>query len=197
MAIDHKEPRYIFAAHSLLSVAAAVGLTRQLRLVRFASLLTIVVMLGTLARFAFVTDYYYQIAADMRAAFRALRHDPDVRALAIFDVEFGSLPGYFTLHRNLPIQLAEMAAPGGGALAPGFTHIVVPNAYPEVPGFTPAATFGMVSIRKRRDIDPTAPLPETSRLLPMAYTPGTGMHYRQRSPSQVDSAGQPVPNRPQ
>lgn len=129
----------------------------------------------------------------MKAAFLALRQDPALRALAIRDVEFGSVPGYFTLHRNLPIQLAEMPGPDGDSLT-GFTHLAVPIRYPETPGFVPWGRFGTIEIRKRHAIDPATRLPETSWLLPIAFSPRLGMHYRQGLWPTVDSAGKPVPN---
>lgn len=194
MAIDHKEPRYIFAAHSLLVVAAAVGLIGKTRWIGFAIRLSVVIVVVSVARFILTSDHYFQAAADMKAAFLALRRDPDLRALAIRDIEFGSVAGYFTLHRNLPIQLAEMRHPHDDMLGAGFTHIAVPRHFPEVSGFVPWATFGTVTVRKRRHIDPMATLPETTRLLPIAFTPGIGMHYRQAPEPRMDSTSKAVPN---
>lgn len=54
MLIDHKEPRYIFAAHSLLMVAAAVGLVARPRLIPFATRLAAAIVLVSIGRFIVV-----------------------------------------------------------------------------------------------------------------------------------------------
>jgi hypothetical protein len=178
-ALDHKEPRYVFAAHSLLVAAAAIGLALRPRTRTFAIRLSIAIAIVSMLRLGLVTDHYYQAAADLKAAFLALRKDSDLRALTIRDLEFGAVPGYFTLHRNLAIQLAELPPAGDAGQDDGFTHIAVPSGYPDIPGFSPWAKFGTVELRKRQDLALTAALPATSWQLPMTYIPGTGMRYRQ------------------
>ncbi len=172
----HKEYRFVFAAVPLwlligadvaVRLAARAGGRRALVLGAAAAAFAAVSLSGLLNALPRQDEMYRLIFAPeetpvrfvrdrdpLFAAYRWLAAAPGVRAVWHVDRHYHSLPGYYYLHRRIPLYDAVTGAAlvggDGQALPMSVSHIVAGGAL-SAPGYELEKAFGDIRILRRRD----------------------------------------------
>jgi hypothetical protein len=166
--IAHKEYRYIFAAIPVLLVLAAAVTTllagrfltspraklahrAAIGVFALASLAGIQGLLpGEHAVYPRQPLYARQ---DELEAFAFLHRQADLSGVLLRDVGWWHTGGYYYLHRDVPLYVADdeeaMRRDGGAGPRAYASHVVCPATAEEIPGFARVARFGDLDVRKQ------------------------------------------------
>jgi phosphatidylinositol glycan class B len=171
--IGHKEPRFVFAMHGLTMVGFATYLSARSRL--FAPVLPLVLALNLAFFGREVVDPYNigRVVKSADAALDAVRRDPAARGLATYAVPWEYVPGYYRLHRPIPL-LFNRDLPPAGVVPPDVTHVLVPAFSPAFPDFPTAVRFDLLELRTRPSADPARPAAPPTAGTPFAFDPAIG-----------------------
>ena len=117
------------------------------------------------------------------AAYRYLAEAPGVLAVWHIDRHYHALPGYYYLHRGIPLYDATTGAALVGADMPAVlasvSHILSANPRLSAPGYAEERTFGDIRVLRRvendapvrrwREFTPTVTERSADRIMPLLY----------------------------
>lgn len=177
--IGHKEPRFVFAIHTLTVAAIAVPLSDWIggdaprRPLAFAICLCAIFTCA--ASFLRTPQPVARLTAEYRAVVSELRAEPDLRALAVYGVSIYYFPGAYWLHENIPIIQAQgVQIPN--EIPAGVTHIIVGTGTPATEGFETVRVIGQLDLRRRSNVIRDAPLPPIDWSMPMLFSRANTAH---------------------
>ena len=172
-AIGHKEARFIFAAHGLLAVAAAIALMSYHRLLRIVVIACLAMSEFNTALITATPDPRSLMVESVRDAFRGAARDPDLKGLLAIGISYDENAGFFGLHRDIPLRFEDPLLEAGRWVHPDFTHVIVPNGAGDLAGFETVMRLRAVELRKRLELQQGA-----------ATSPAMG---HAKAPRQIDS----------
>jgi hypothetical protein len=87
----------------------------------------------------------------MILAYTAARRDPDLAGLWLTSIAGTDSPGYYHLHRDVPVYFFDQLSIRNITIDPkqSVSHILCPAGHPEVPGFRTIERFGELELRKQ------------------------------------------------
>ena len=201
-AEPHKEYRFVFAVVPLwlligADVATRLAARRRTQVLGLAgALFAAVSVAGILNALPRQDDVYRLIFAPeetpvrfvrdrdpLFAAYRHLAEAPGVRAVWHVDRHYHALPGYYYLHREIPLYDATAGAALVGADMPtvlaSVSHILTADPDLSAPGYAEERTFGDVRVLRRLENDapvrrwrgftPTVTEGSADRIMPRLY----------------------------
>ncbi len=198
----HKEYRFVFVVVPLwlligADVAARLAARRRIRVFGVAgAMFAVVSVAGLLNALPRQDDAYRLIFAPeetpvrfvrdrdpLFAAYRYLAEAPGVLAVWHIDRHYHALPGYYYLHREIPLYDATTGATLVGADMPtvlaSVSHILSADPGLSAPGYAEERTFGDIrvlrrlendaSVRRWREFTPTVTERSADRIMPRLY----------------------------
>jgi len=188
--IPHKEYRFIFSTIPILLAVSAIivselalriSVTKQNTFYTVALLGFICISCGGLFtklpyQSRVYPKYLYEVQDHLRAS-SLLAQEANLYAILDTSQPWYATGGYYYLHRDVPIYYSEhLEAISSKTLVDYISHIICPAGTPGIPGFTFAASVGVLEIRKQTN--PTYKYQRLDSYTRDVFQPGIDDRYR-------------------